>query len=71
MDTLKLLKVVNPILALAFVIQAVTGVLFAFDVNVPEFFYALHKYSGVAMVLAACCHIYLNWGWIKAHILNI
>jgi hypothetical protein len=71
MTTFTMLKIVNPILALSFAVQAVTGALFALDVNVPTAFYALHKYFGLLMVAMVICHIALNWGWIKANILNM
>jgi len=58
------LKFLNPILALLFLNQAVTGLL---NEQIPYETYAmLHGYGAYLFILVAVTHIILNWNWIKA-----
>jgi cytochrome b subunit of formate dehydrogenase len=73
MNKFKVLRIVNPLLILVFLIQAVTGIIFTFVSNIPyvQLLAAIHKYNGVLMVVLVIIHVSMNWGWIKANILKI
>ena len=60
-----LLKIINPLLGLLVLNQAVTGMLH--DVMPYELFELLHK-GGWLMLIIAAIHCYLNWGWVKANL---
>jgi hypothetical protein len=66
-----LLKVVNPVLALLFLAQAVTGI--AHD-PLQEMSYevwkAIHSGGGLLLVLVAFSHVVLNWSWVRATFLK-
>jgi hypothetical protein len=70
MNKAKLLKFVNPILALFFLVQVLTVAVFLFFNSILDFdiFAAIHKWAGLAFVCLAAAHIYLNWSWIKANV---
>jgi hypothetical protein len=58
-----LLKIVNPILALLFLGQAMGGI---FHDLVPyEVFRISHPLGGYALVVAVVVHVTLNWTWVK------
>ena len=64
------LKLVNPLLFLSLVIQALTGIMIAlnFFISNPkllESIVELHKNNGFIFVMLVATHIYLNWSWIK------
>lgn len=61
------LKIVNPLLALAVMHQALSGVLNG--MIPPDTFERLHKAGGLALVLLALAHVSLNWPWIRANFL--
>jgi hypothetical protein len=63
----KILKVVNPLLAILVVNQAMSGMLH--DVLSHQVFEVLHK-GGWIMVVLAALHLYLNWGWVKLNYLK-
>ncbi|MCX5677738.1 MAG: DUF4405 domain-containing protein [Candidatus Omnitrophica bacterium] len=70
MDKAGLLKVVNPLLFISLVIQALTGVIAALHLFIsnPKLFEAimeLHKHNGFVFVALAGTHLYLNWNWVK------
>lgn len=64
MNKQKLLKIVNPLLSVSFVIQVVSIVLYKFEVDTTM----IHEVNGYVFIALVVCHIYLNWGWIKANI---
>jgi hypothetical protein len=75
MDKTNLLKVVNPLLFISLVIQAVTGVIAALHLFMsnPKLFEAimeLHEHNGFVFVSLAAIHLYLNWNWIRAQFLK-
>lgn len=75
MDKANLLKIVNPLLFISLVIQALTGMIAALHLFMsnPKLFEALmelHEYNGFVFVLLAGTHLYLNWGWVKAQIIG-
>lgn len=67
MNKRNLLKIVNPLLALVFIMTAFPGMIRNFlpDVIPGEMFFMLHPKMGIALFILAICHIALNWGWIK------
>ena len=69
MNKFGFLKIVNPLLALSFLVQAVT-VVFMLLGQGPAWKIKVHVFNGLAFLLLALLHIILNWGWIKANILK-
>ncbi len=69
MNKAKLLRAVNILLFISFIIQAVTGVIFALGIRVPYLraLAEIHEYNGLILAAVACVHILLNFGWIKAN----
>jgi hypothetical protein len=66
MNKLSLLKVLNPLLVLSFLLQAVTVVFIMLRTG-PEWTIKVHIYNGLAFLALALVHVMLNWGWIKAN----
>lgn len=64
MNRAKRLKVVNILLFVFLVYQLVTGVLFWLTDS--ETLEALHPVGGLILVVLACIHIALNWGWVRS-----
>jgi cytochrome b len=65
------LKIVNPLLFVALIIQALTGVTLAFHLffskpKLYEMIGELHEHTGFVFVVLAAIHLYLNWGWVKS-----
>lgn len=63
-----LLKIVNGLLALAFIFTALGGITrFFVPALMPyEAFKAVHPIFGLTLVVLAVTHIVLNFGWIKS-----
>jgi len=59
------LKIVNPILGVLLLNQAITALLH--DRLPDEAYEALHEGGGVLLVVVAALHVVLNWNWIKAN----
>lgn len=72
MTKLTLLKIVNPLLLVSVALQAITGLIFFFEVRLPRLstLLEIHEYNGLAMLALAAAHITLNFGWIKANLLK-
>ncbi len=68
MEKQRLLKIVNILLAIAFLMTATGGVVrfFAPDVIPYELFRSVHPIFGLTLVLLAGIHIFLNFNWIKS-----
>ena len=63
-----ILKVLNPILAVLVLNQAITGI---FSGVMPRpVFEAIHQAGGIAMAAAATLHLTLNWSWVRANFLR-
>jgi heme A synthase len=61
-----LLKIVNPLLILLFITQALTGILHDVIMEVSyETFEIIHGIGGYVFVFLVVCHFILNWSWIK------
>ncbi len=75
MSNLKLLKVLNPVMAIAF-LGVIAGFILYKTPLVPslqgsEGAASLHEIFGLIFLLCAICHIILNWNWIKTQIFGI
>jgi hypothetical protein len=64
MNRVKWLKVVNAVLFILILWQALTGL--ARDSIPQEVFEILHPTGGLVLVVFAMIHLYLNWGWVKS-----
>ena len=61
-----LLKIVNPILALALLYQVATGLLHGI---IPRgSFESVHVTGGMVLIVCAVIHLLLNWNWVKANL---
>ena len=60
------LRILNPILGLLLISQAVSGLLSARGLMPPEAFEIIHESGGIALVLGVGLHLTLNWSWVKA-----
>lgn len=65
MNKANLLKRLNPLLFLALLFQAASGV-FYFLVG-GEVWEDIHLFGGFMMIVIAGLHIFLNWGWVKSN----
>ena len=75
MSNLKLLKVLNPIMALAFLGAAIGIILLKYPI-IPslqgnEVLYKMHIIAGQIFIILVVLHIILNWSWIKSQIFGI
>ena len=61
------LKILNILLAVFFLNQAVTGLL-ADEIlaRSPTAFAVLHQGGGYGLIVLVILHVYLNWNWVKA-----
>jgi hypothetical protein len=57
-----LLKVLNPVLMLLAFVQLVTIVFLL--ITYIEMVAEIHKWNGIALVMAALAHLILNWNWV-------
>lgn len=58
------LKILNPIMGLLVLNQALTGLLR--DALPYDAFEMLHEGGGPALVAVIALHVFLNWNWIRA-----
>lgn len=73
MNKILQLKIVNSILFISAVIQALTGISLAFRlfISMPKIFESIaeiHEHNGFILVVLILIHLILNWGWIKIQI---
>ena len=59
----QLLKILNPILAVLIVTQALSGLLA--DHLSHEVFEFIHIGGGITLVTAVVLHVIFNWAWIR------
>lgn len=62
MNKQKQLTIVNPLLGIALLIQAVSGALHEI---LPKVIFELLHTCGWVLVVLAIYHVYLNWTWVK------
>lgn len=72
MNRMRLLKTINLLLFISFLMQGVSSIIIFFRIKVPHTraVFEFHEYNGLALVTLALIHITLNWGWIKANFLK-
>ncbi|MBN1308936.1 MAG: DUF4405 domain-containing protein [Chitinispirillaceae bacterium] len=57
------LKIVNPVVAVLFILQAGSGM---FHDTIPwEVFKPLHFTAGYLLAAGVIAHVILNWGWFR------
>lgn len=66
----KLLKIVNPLLFLTFLVNQVAMLLYKVpgSLQYSEHMTKLHTWAGLGFLGLAIIHISLNWRWIKTQI---
>ena len=63
MKTNPILKILNPVLAILFLNQILTGILH--DAIPKQAYEFLHEGGGISFAVVAGLHVILNWNWIK------
>ncbi|MBF0123112.1 MAG: DUF4405 domain-containing protein [Candidatus Omnitrophica bacterium] len=68
MNKVKLLKAVNFVLFLLFIVQGLTAIGMFFDVNIVNLRYVelVHKCNGLLVIMLIVTHITLNWAWLNS-----
>lgn len=63
MPSNKIHKIINPILFISFVTQAITSIYFLFELRVSYMglIAKIHAINGIFMILLTTMHIALNW----------
>jgi hypothetical protein len=61
------LKILNPVLCVLGLWQALTGIFAQYILeNLPSNFYKYgHGYMGLVLTVVAITHLTLNWSWVK------
>lgn len=69
MNKMKLLKIVNPLIAVQFVLQvfSVIALIFLSAVIPAEKAGKMHTVGGFVLIGLIIVHIFLNWNWIKTN----
>lgn len=72
MNKAKLLKIVNPIIFLLFIIQVITSLILFFGFKIPDIkdVVEIHEYNGLILIVMIIIHVFLNWDWIKVTFLK-
>lgn len=65
MNKLKVLKVLNPLVFLFAVCQAVTILLI--KLTSIGWIVEVHEWIGIALLVCILVHLVLNWNWVKAN----
>lgn len=68
MNKNQLLKIVNPLLGVLLLNQALSGVFG--DTLGPELFEVLHVTGAVLLVVGVIVHVFLNWTWVAHNLLR-
>lgn len=73
MSKLNILKFVNILLGVTFIIQLLSSVIIILRIKVlkPGMIFEIHEYNGIIFILLVLAHVSLNWGWIKANIFKL
>jgi hypothetical protein len=66
MKKLTIIKTVNAGLFLSFLIQALTGVMLAFNLGGGAA-YEVHEINGYIMIILVAAHLFLFWPMVKQH----
>lgn len=59
------LKIVNPLLAVSVILQAIAG--FMIEYLPTAFVGEVHEINAPILVLLLIAHVVLNWGWIRTN----
>lgn len=72
MNRQKLLRLLNPVLFLSILLQAVTAAVMILGLKAPFSLdvFELHERNGVLLIVLAVAHLALNWGWVRANYLK-
>lgn len=68
MKRVQVLRLINPILALSFLLAIVGMVLYKYGPEAlqgSELALELHEIGGLVMIIIGILHLILNWGWVK------
>jgi len=65
MKTNTLLKIVNPVLAVVFLFQIISGLMHG--VIPRELFETIHGSSAGILMFCVIIHLFLNWNWVKSN----
>ena len=68
MNKTKALKLLNPMLGVLVLNQALVGLLH--DALPRGVFEVMHEGGGVLLVLGVILHLILNWNWVRANFLK-
>lgn len=68
MKKTSILKIINPLLFIIALLQAVTGAIYFLGGNGLNSI--IHMIGGAVMAGLAVIHIFLNWGWVKSNYFN-
>jgi hypothetical protein len=68
MKTGAILKIVNPILAVVFIFQIITGLMHGIIPH--EVHETLHGGGASVLILCVIVHVILNWNWVRANFLT-
>ena len=66
---IKLLKIVNLFLGLAFLLQVISVVTMILEIG-PGWIYSMHSINGLVFILLVIVHIVLNWAWIRVNFMK-
>jgi hypothetical protein len=69
MNKIKLLKIVNIVLGISFLLQAISVVFMILE-KAPGWLYKLHALNGMVFIVLIFVHIGLNWAWIRANFMK-
>ena len=68
MKRMKVLKVLNPVIAILILNQAITGIFHkAIHYETYEW---LHGGGGIVTLIAIILHVILNWNWVRSSFLK-
>ncbi len=67
MSNLKLLKILNPLLAIAFLVTALSILLSRLGYDLGN----AHPTAGLIFIILSLVHFVLNWNWVKLHIFGL
>ena len=76
MNKAKLFKTATILLAVSFLAQVVTVVGMVFlkgflmRLGALGIFFEMHEYNGFLFAVLVLVHLFFNWGWIRANILE-
>jgi len=64
MNNIRLLRLVNPLILLVIILQALSGLAILFDIPAPPVV-VLHQYNAFLLIVLSTTHVVLNWNWFR------